>query len=1125
MSQRKRPAPEVAPVAAAKKKKKTTVMPYQVAHRFVRVHEGHLLGADDLDTLRLPEGSFDDALPDQRKGLRKLYQEKGLPPWLVVTRGGLLCSSCILATNKGCFAPKSNVGDDTAWIRRYVQRGDVATCTKQHEHGQGAGLSSTSHKHLADALNELTKAAVNFETAAVAAIDKEETAIKKRLAVLLHVVEQNYPLSKYATELHFLNRNGGLSDCPAASERGSISSKSANYTSDRIRAEFLAALADALYTLVHRLVKSSPAVAFALDETMDASMKSQLAIMYRVLIAGQTRMIYAGMTDLQRGTAEFTLAGLQLFLDRDGIPWEDVGSGCCDTCNVMFGSVSGLFARIQLNAPWVWGQRCCAHTAALGVLHGVQSLPLVRNAVDTLKMMGVMDGASSRRHEFYSEAIEVLSAVDPTFESNFDGLVHKIAPTRWPSIGRAVDKLAESEDNYAVSVLAQVRHGAGDGENGLYIVDAGNSNVTAAGLAHQIKREEFLAIVLFLKKAMRPITTVVKKLQQQNIGFDGYMHALETCITEIELLTTESAAHAAGVELPKPEHNLSSWRNFADRVRAILATAQMDLVRDRRRPAHAIDTLLMQAKESLLGAMREYQPDTELLKHLRTLFDASLLNGVAPLSTEVLDDHYSDALVFIFEHYDPCYAHGDGDSEDEEKVLFAKLDIQRDHEGFRTRYIALYRSRAGVVLKHENLRNEKAHAARSKRQEKKNRTEFVPRTAATVESIMQDIMGLSEGAQLFAEHKVMHKFAAFYLTAMVSQATVESFFSHLKLVVSSRRTTLNEETKGQIMYLLLNGPNGRCGQHLNIMHDDIVDLAYKIWKDGEKTKRLVGQRFRVDPNREGFNYRKGQWGARPNPAAAQEAAEHDVLAKLDAARKRRAAVQAFMSDRLVEEAEAAARLEYDKIVNSNDESQIALFTFAAEESGQSVGVEDENEQRREERMWIKSMEPLPSTAEELALEACIAEGATAEDVAKCRAAERVGLVYRDVVPQLSDHPTGVTVGDEVAVTGFGGCVWYSGKVVAQTTVTAARKKAKSARVREPEFTILFSADCKRVVMPLPAKLYGSAKVHVNSNGVKKAGTGWYILGTAVPTAVPEKFGGAVIDGGRLGGRSTDSESI
>ena len=117
-----------------------------------------------------------------------------------------------------------------------------------------------------------------------------------------------------------------------------------------------------------------------------------------------------------------------------------------------------------------------------------------------------------------------------------------------------------------------------------------------------------------------------------------------------------------------------------------------------------------------------------------------------------------------------------------------------------------------------------------------------------------------------------------------------------------------------------------------------------------------------------------------------------------------------------------------------------------------------------------------------------------------------------------DHPTGVTVGDEVAVTGFGGCVWYSGKVVAQSTLLELRKKTKSRKQhKEPEFTILFSADCKRSVMPLPAKLYGTAKVDVNSAGVKKATFGWYILGTAVPMAVPEKFGGAVIDGGRLAG--------
>ena len=59
---------------------------------------------------------------------------------------------------------------------------------------------------------------------------------------------------------------------------------------------------------------------------------------------------------------------------------------------------------------------------------------------------------------------------------------------------------------------------------------------------------------------------------------------------------------------------------------------------------------------------------------------------------------------------------------------------------------------------------------------------------------------------------------------------------------------------------------------------------------------------------------------------------HDsVLAKLDAASKRRATVQAFMSDRLVEEAEATARLAFDEIVSSNDETQLDLYEKLGEE--------------------------------------------------------------------------------------------------------------------------------------------------------------------------------------------------
>jgi len=237
-----------------------------------------------------------------------------------------------------------------------------------------------------------------------------------------------------------------------------------------------------------------------------------------------------------------------------------------------------------------------------------------------------------------------------------------------------------------------------------------------------------------------------------------------------------------------------------------------------------------------------------------------------------------------------------------------------------------------------------------------------------------------------------------------------------------------------------------------------------------------------------------------------EAEEAAVLEKLDAAQKRRESVQAYMSARAVEEEAQLAEAAYDSIVNNSDETQLESTTFP-EAPGQTAA-----DGEYQQLTWIKCLEPLPSTAEELAAEKAIERGDSVEDITGRRAVEKKGLVYRNVVEQLSDHPTGVTVGDEVAVTGFGGCVWYSGTVTGQSTRTGARKKKNSKKKQEPMYTVFFPADCKTSEMELTADTYGTAHVKTDTTGKTKAEMGWFILGSH-HLCVPDKYGGNILDGG------------
>jgi hypothetical protein len=109
-------------------------------------------------------------------------------------------------------------------------------------------------------------------------------------------------------------------------------------------------------------------------------------------------------------------------------------------------------------------------------------------------------------------------------------------------------------------------------------------------------------------------------------------------------------------------------------------------------------------------------------------------------------------------------------------------------------------------------------------------------------------------------------------------------------------------------------------------------------------------------------------------------------------------------------------------------------------------------------------------------------------------------VFRNVLnlDDLDEVPGGdVAIGDEVAVTGFGGCVWWTGRVVAES-----REKRASR-----EYTIVFSGDGTKVKTMLKRNRYGAATV-TKRGGKVEAKLGWYILGNLDPVSVK---GGGMLD--------------
>ena len=70
---------------------------------------------------------------------------------------------------------------------------------------------------------------------------------------------------------------------------------------------------------------------------MDASKRSQFAMLYKILHNGEPAVVYADMIALDRGTAVFCRDAILTMLERDEIELDRVLGMAADTCSVNFG--------------------------------------------------------------------------------------------------------------------------------------------------------------------------------------------------------------------------------------------------------------------------------------------------------------------------------------------------------------------------------------------------------------------------------------------------------------------------------------------------------------------------------------------------------------------------------------------------------------------------------------------------------------------------------------------------------------------------------------------------------------------------------------------------------------------
>lgn len=265
--------------------------------------------------------------------------------------------------------------------------------------------------------------------------------------------------------------------------------------------------------------------------------------------------------------------------------------------------------------------------------------------------------------------------------------------------------------------------------------------------------------------------------------------------------------------------------------------------------------------------------------------------------------------------------------------------------------------------------------------------------------------------------------AASWLVTMESQAPVESAFSRLKRVVTPLRSCLDQKTIEILMMLILNGPDSLAGKKAGLTIEMLVTRAKEIWC-AIKARR-VDRVTRVNVPQSTLSYRFGVGFDHCGEA-------YDAVMKA------------------AEAEEAANKAKRVKVKAVHDAT---VTTLPTEESPESpiempTGTTDE----KPGHCWL------------------LALGRGARQEKRAYLAEQ-----RDAVPQTSD---------KIAVTGFGGSVWYSGEIVSIGVGEKRRDRGK------PIYTIFFPADMTYVTTPLQDNCYGPGKW---DNVKKKCTLGWVFL--------------------------------
>jgi hypothetical protein len=574
------------------------------------------------------------------------------------------------------------------------------------------------------------------------------------------------------------------------------------------------------------------------DESTDASNHAQNIIAYKYFdeLTGTIALMFGGMHDMRRGSAEHVFESIKSQLVRDGLSFKNVSNVCFDTCAVNFGERSGVAKRILDEHPHVTPRRCINHRIPLAVKHAVLSVPYAKVATAALNIAGMQSATSPLKARYMDEANEEYGGNTPALGAT--------PFTRWGAIVRNAEKFQDVDNAFKIMTVFK-RAGQGDTDGLEGIIEAGAKNFTSDGLYREMCHKEFHAVMLFLVDSLRK-TDHITKLAQSWTG------STQSAITDA-VLRLKSDFRAI-MDNPAVGRPLSfNWRAHVLSLQEKCGQNHI-LKSGRGRAGTKVDGILARLSAALVAQLEEYVPEaeTKLQRALATLFNYKLCGGITVLSAAVLTTIYGGCVEDIAGFY--RHGHTLGDCE----------GLMDEMQSTAAEYVRLAR-RAEVdmvALADEQLivraqAEKEQHERRNKREasgiepsKRKQALPPVPPWAGRRPHTEEVLMRLCQaGHSPFHGHPRMLLLQSVLLSSVDSEAPVESMFSRMKIIVTARRTRLTQAAKEQLLYLHINGPGGTADEvypvEFRLSREKIVKDAAGLFVKAAAGRRIARKKARV----------------------------------------------------------------------------------------------------------------------------------------------------------------------------------------------------------------------------------------------------------------------------------------